>query len=104
MEAFELLGTDIVHDASEVFLQLTKLAFDSLFKNLCINNGVIQVDLLATLLQFFGNNFIVSAQADADLVISELLQSEAKIALQILDDFICSLLRFVHHLKELVKF
>jgi hypothetical protein len=104
VEAFEFLGTDIVHDASEVFLQLTKLAFYSLFENLCVNNRVVQVDLLAALLKLFGNYFIVSAQADADLVISELLQSEAKIALKILDDFICALLRFVHHLKELVEF
>jgi len=65
VEGFEFLGTDIVDNASEIFLKLTKLAFDPLFENLRVNNWVIQIDLLAALLKFLRNLFVVCAQANA---------------------------------------
>jgi hypothetical protein len=104
VERLEFFGADVVDDTPEVLLKFTELPFHAFFENLCVNNGVIQINLLSTFLELPSYHFVVGAQANTNLVISKLLQSEAEVALEILDNFICALLGFMHHLKELVEF
>lgn len=104
VEGLKLFRADVIDNTAEVALELTELALHALFEDLGINNGVVQVQLFtAFLLKFSGDNFVISAKTNTELVVSEFLEAETEIPFKVLDDLIFAFLRLVHHLKKLVE-
>ena len=97
VEGLKLIGTNVVDNTAEVFLELSKLALDSFLENLGVNHWVIQVNRLPVALKFSRDLLIICTKTNANLVICELLQAEAEVALEIINYFVCPFLRLMHH-------
>ena len=104
VEGLKLISANVVDNTAEVFLELSKLTLDSFLEDLGVNYGVVQVDRFTIPLKFFRDLLVISTETYANLVICELLQAEAEVALEIIDDLVCPLLRLMHHREKLIKF
>ena len=81
-ERAEVLSPDVVHDLTEVLLQLSELPIDELLELLCINLWVI----------------------DVVQVFAELLQPEAEVALEVVDSLVLLRRLLVYLGEDLIQF
>ncbi len=101
-EGVVVLGANSIDHPAEVTLEVSELFLYALLENLCVNDGVIEIELCHTLLrlEFLGDGLVICGEANANLVVSQLLETETKVPLEVLDDLVCAVLRLVHALKQ----